>query len=185
MSPSHRLTLAPLVLLAGCGPTPREAAAAVLVALPVALLVGHLLVRLLVWLWRPVRRLPLSARPALVAAGVAAAVAVATAVIAGEDALDWVGAALVLFGTSYLTLLLVVWRLWLLLDAVTASSWSFVPVVSISVLPGIPLLLGVSGDYADLVLVAWVLPGYGGTVAGPLLVLLVVEALVRRFARRS
>lgn len=156
---------------------------AVLVSLPVALGVGHLFIRLLVWLWRPLGRLPLSARPVLCAMGVAAVAGLLGVLVVGDGLLEWVGAALALFGATYLTLLFVTWRIWLQCDPTSASTWSFFAPLSVSVLPGIPLLYGVRGQYADSVITAWVLIGYMGLVAGPLLAILVAEVLIRRLRR--
>lgn len=177
--------LALALLSAGCGPTPEEAAAAVIVSVPVALAVGHLFIRLLTWLWRPLLRPPLSARPALVTAAVAVAPALAAIIVGGDHVLEWVPAALWLFGTTYLTLLFVAWRLWLACDPITAGSWSFFAPLSISVLPGIPLLLGVHGDYAEAVQAGWILVGYAWLVGGPILALLLVEVFIRRHRLRA
>lgn len=182
---AHRLGLLLVALLAaGCGPTPEQAMGAVLVSLPVALGVGHLFIRLLVWLWKPLRHLPLSARPVLCAMGVAAVAGLLGVLVVGDRLLEWVGAALALYGATYLTLLFVTWRIWLQCDPASASTWSFFAPLSVSVLPGIPLLYGVDGHYADIVVMGWVLIGYMGLVAGPVLATLVAEALIRRRRRR-
>lgn len=176
-----RLALALAVLcLAGCGPTPEEAAGAVLVVLPVAIGVGHLFARLLTWLWRPLGSPPIAARPALCAMAVAAAAAAIVLVVGGDAVLEWVAAALALFGTSYLTLSFIAWRVWTHFHRETAGTWSFVAALSISVLPGVPLLYGVDGPYADAVISGWIVVGYMGMVTGPILVILVAEALIRR-----
>jgi hypothetical protein len=181
----HRLPLAAGVL-AGCGPTTEEAAGAVLVALPLVLLAGHLFIRLLVWLWRPLRPgLPLAATPLLCASAVAGCGAVAVAVILGERALEWAPMALWLFGTSYLTLLFVAWRIWLACEPASASSWSFFAPLSLTILPGLPLLFGVAGQYAESVLFVWIVVGYGGIVSGGILVLLLAEVLIHRYRRAA
>jgi hypothetical protein len=180
---ASRLALLAL-LTAACGPTSEEAAGAVLVAVPAALGVGHLFIRLLVWLWRPLRALPLSARPVLAAMGVAAVAAGLAVLVVGEGLLEWVPAALALFGTTYLTLLFLAWRLWLHHEPASSATWSFFAPLSITVLPGIPLLYGVDGPYADAVISGWILIGYGGMVAGPVLLILVGEALLRRHRAR-
>jgi hypothetical protein len=177
--------LAVLLLAAGCGPTPEEAARAVLVTLPVAIAVGHLFARLLTWLWRPLGRPPIAARPALVAMAVATAAATIVLVVGGDAVLEWVGAALALYGATYLVLSFVAWRLWLHIHPETPGSWSFIAAQSISVFPGLPLLYGVDGQYADAVITGWIVVGYMGLVAGPILLILIVEALVRRHRLRG
>lgn len=172
------------VLAAGCGPTPEEAAGAVLVALPVVLLVGHLFVRLLTRLWRPLVDPPLSARPVLVAAAVAVAPAIGALVVGGDRVLEWVVAAVWAFGTTYLTLLFVAWRVWLACDAITAGSWSFFAPLSLTLLPGLPLFFDAPSQYGEMIVAGWVFIGYGGMVGGPVLLVLLIEVLVRRHRAR-
>jgi hypothetical protein len=175
-----------LPLVSACGPTPEQSGAAVLLVAPVAIGVTALIVRLFVWLWRPVERLPISSRPALFAAAGGAVIGVPLALC-----VDGVGEllliALALFGTSYLAIALVFWRIWLALDRASASTWSFVPVASLLVAPALPLALGLVGaDFADFVSIVWVFPGYLGIVPLVLIAALTVEVLVRRGrARRA
>src|SRR5215470_16654998 len=90
------LILSILVLAAGCGPTPEQAGGVVLLVAPVAMAVSALAVRFLVWLWRPAERLPLSSRPALLAAGLCLALGVGAALrIDGLD--EYIPLALALF----------------------------------------------------------------------------------------
>ncbi len=178
-----RLRALPLLsLLVACGPTPEQAGGVVLLVAAVPVAVAALLVRFLVWLWRPAERLPLSSRPALFAALGCLALGVGAAVrIDGLD--EYALLALALFGTSYLAVALVAWRVWLAFDRATASTWSFVPVTSLLVAPALPLALGLAGeDFADVVAVAWVYPGYFGLVPLCILVALAAEGVARRRA---
>src|SRR5262249_14287836 len=133
-APDRRAELRLLWILifaaAACGPTPAQTGGAVLLVAPVAMVVAALLVRLIVFLWRPVEALPLSSRPALVAALVClvAGVLIATRI---DGIGEWLPLALALFGTSYLAVALVSWRIWLALDRPSASTWSFVPPTSL------------------------------------------------------
>jgi len=178
------LTLAIPILAAGCGPTSEQAGGVVLLVAPVAMALSALAVRFLLWLWRPAEKLPLSSRPALVAAGVCFALGVGAAIrVDGLD--EWILLALALFGTSYLAVALVTWRIWLALDRASASTWSFLPATSLLVAPALPLALGLAGDdFADTVAVIWVYPGYFGLVPLCILVALAAEGVARRRASR-
>ena len=171
-----------LFLAAGCGPTPEQAGGVVLLVAPVAMVVAALLVRFLVWLWRPAERLPLSSRPALIAA--LACLALGAGAAFRIDGLgEYFLIALALFGTSYLAIALVAWRIWMAFDRASASTWSFVPVASLLIAPALPLALGLAGeDFVDVVAIAWVYPGYFGLVPFCVLVALAAEAVARRRA---
>ena len=188
----HAIPLLALFLCAhgqaSCGPTDEEAARAVLFAAPFAFVAGMGLLRLMLWLWRKYQ--PMQAvrwKPALVALGVLVLGQIVSFVGLSENAYvsEWYIAAVVLMGTSYLTLLLFTWRIWFFFAPDKAFTWSFLPVVILMLWP-CPFMLfstEVSWDFA--VAFFWIFPGYMGIATGILLAILIIEIVVRiRLARK-
>ncbi len=181
-----------LVLLAGfvqshqCGPSDAEAAAAVLLATPAVVLLAGVLLQALAALWRRfVPGLRMAWGPTLLAA--AASLLLVPLALAGPEslhgALEWFVAALWLYGTSYVSVLVVTWRI----AAFASPAWAFkyahfVPLGGF-VLPAVPLLF--AGSESDDFLGYWVFPGYAGIVAGILYGIVLIEALVRFFVAGS
>lgn len=177
-----------------CGPTDQEAATAVLMAAPAVLVVSLGLLLLLLKLWRRVDP-ALTMRPAplgwlFVGLSVAGLAQVPLATELG--AIDLVPIAIWAFGTSYLTILLVLWRV--MLAKRPGSAFTVAPIVPMLVLTlaGVPMALGLTGDhdfggtfYTRVVGILWVYPGAAGIVAGPLLLGLLIEAMVRARRARS
>lgn len=177
--------LMPFLLGARCGPSPQEAGGAVLVAAPGAMLVGALL---LFALWHLHTRVapqpPWSWRPHLVALGLTLVGALTTAVaLADTRAMFWVGAALWLYGCSYLALLLATWRIWLFIAPSTAYGWAWIPVALAQLVPAILAATGTIGDHWSTAL--WIWPGYFGIALTGVLIVVLIEPLVRARRRRA
>jgi hypothetical protein len=179
------LLVAP-ALLAGCGPTSREAGQAILGAAPVFVAAGPGILSLLFLCWQGARpEVTMRRRPNVVPLGIALGASVVV-IVAAPDAREWIVPAMQLAGTSYLTLLLVTWRIWMFKEPRGAFAWSWVPAFALIWLSAAVMAVVPDHPYDDgIVYFVWVMPGWGGLVAGPLLVVLLVEALVRRrLARR-
>jgi len=189
--------LALLLLLATqgarCGPDDGEAASAVFLAAPVFIAVGVGLLALLRALWRPLRPdLRLASLPALVALAACLLLGVVGVLLslqrnAPPDAtlvsgFDWdlTLIALLVAGPSYLSLLLVSWRVWLRCRPASAFTWSWLPPLLVLLLPAACMLPGHTVDWLDWSLWLWMIPGIYGLPTAALLVGLVAEALVRR-----
>jgi hypothetical protein len=164
-----------------CGPSPEEEGAAVLLAAPFVFITALGLLWLLRRLWaRRYPELTVEARPQLVTSGVLLLLAVIGGVATGQRGADWAPIAFWFFGTSYLTLALVVLRIWLSYRPSTAFTWAPIAPMVLMVAPALVLAVGGGGrNFADAADVLWILPGYLGTVTGPLFVILLVEALIR------
>lgn len=168
-------------LLGGCGPTEREAGTAVLCAAPLALAAGLLSLWPLLLLWR--RRYPeLSFRllPSLCLFVCLANGAVFRAVF-DFPSTEWTWVALWWFGTSYVALLLLVWRFCFELDRRHSFTWSPIPVMVLYVAPAIYLAFegSATASAPGWIIDFWSLPGLFGWVPGGLLVLLLIEAVLR------
>jgi hypothetical protein len=163
-----------------CGPTPEEAGSAVLMASPLVLGFGLLLVWVLWQLWRRVQPdLPLDVRPGRWTLAAVSALAVVGLATGGEKAFEWVGLALWLFGASYVALTLVTLRIWLHLRRETAFTWAAVPPILLMVAPALVLCTGLAGGLMDASMALWMYPGFGGWIASPLFLLLLLEAALR------
>jgi len=186
MNARHAIPLLALFLCAhgpgSCGPSDEEAARAVMFAAPFAFIAGLGLLRLVLWLWRKYKPVPaVRWKPALVALGVLVLGQIISLVGLSENAYvsEWYIAALVLMGTSYLTLLLLTWRIWFFFSPSKAFTWSFLPAVVLMFWP-CPFMLFSSGvDWDFAVVMFWIFPGYMGVVTGILLAILIIEIVVR------
>jgi hypothetical protein len=170
-----------------CGPTDEEAARAVMFAAPFAFLAGMALQRLLLWLWRKHKPVTVRFKPALVALAVLVLGQIISFLGLGEDAYvsEWYIAALVLMGASYLTVLLLTWRIWFFFAPDTAFTWSFLPVVILMLWPCPFMLFSTAADWDFAVVIFWIFPGYMGVVTAILLAILIIEIVVRiRMARK-
>jgi len=181
----HAIPLLALFLCAhgqaSCGPTDEEAARAVMFTAPFAFLAGMGLLRLLLWLWRKRKPLTVRYRPALAALFVLVFGQIISFLGLSENAYvsEWYIAALVLMGTSYLSILLLTWRIWFFFSPDKAFTWSFLPAAVLTFWP-CPFMLfstEVSWDFA--VVIFWIFPGYMGIVTGILLAGLIIEIAVR------
>jgi len=163
---------------------------------PIVYLVGLGLMALMAFLWRKLKpNLSLKWKPLLV--GLILALIIGSLSFVGvtkdspkdaklftsttdgiEGVMEWSLAALILFGTSYLSLLLVCWRIWLWRRPATAFSWSWLPVCLLMLLPCLPMVLGYS-FISDVAVTIWILPGYSGLVTAPLFMIALIEVWVR------
>lgn len=176
-----------LALATGCGPNTREASIAVLVAAVAVIVLANAVVGLLWLVWHRVRpALGFRWRPfvvvglALSAAGLLAS----TRPYHGEMT-EYLAIALWAVGTSYLTFLLLVWRLCLSAPNGLAVAHAIAGALMFG--PALPLAFvgSTAGELDEALLLLWVFPGYAGIVSGPLFVLLLIEALVRLARARS
>jgi len=166
---------------ASCGPTDEEAARAVLFAAPFAFLAGMGLLRLLLWLWRKRRPLTVGWKPSLVALFVLLLGQIISFLGLSENAYvsEWYIAALVLMGTSYLTILLLTWRIWFFFSPQKAFTWSFLPAAVLMFWPCPFMLFSTEVQWDFAVVIFWIFPGYMGSVTGILLAGLIIEIAVR------
>jgi hypothetical protein len=184
-----RTFLAGLLLLSlvggDCGPSPAEAGGAVLLASPVAFLAGLVALSILHTLWLPLKG-PMRMDPLrLGAAFLALCGLAALGPLGSKGSVEWWGVAVLAFGTSYVSVLLIVWRIWLHQQPKTASTWAPIAVMAFMLVPA-PFLLAINpsrGD-AEPVVSAWILPGMFGYATIPIFVVVVGEALVRRLRHR-
>lgn len=191
MAVRHAIPFLALFLCAhgpsSCGPTDEEAARAVMFAAPIVFLVGMGFLRLLLWLWR--KRQPVTVRwkPALVILAVLMLGQVISFLGLSDTALvsEWYWAALVLMGTSFLTVLLVIWRIWAFFSPDMAFTWSYLPAVVLMLWPCPFMLFSTATEWDFAVVIFWIFPGYMGIVPGILLAILIIEIVVRiRLARK-
>lgn len=187
-APPVRLVLAlvTLALVSGCGPKAREASVALLVVAGAIVVLANGIVGLL-WLpWRRVRpELGFGWRPFVDAGLALSGLGLVGALLPHGDMVEWLGIALWAGGTSYLTFFLLVWRI--RVPAPNALAWAHSIAGMLIFLPALAFAFFVSpeADLPDVLLWLWMLPGYAGMVAGPLFVLLWLEALVRWRATRA
>ncbi len=168
-----------------CGPTAEDAGRSVMVAAPCAFVVGIGILMLLLRLWRRGRHkdLRLRQRPliqtTLVLVG-GAGVALLSA-IWSPWAMKWIGIALLASGTSYLTLMLVTWRIWFAVKPADSFRWAPLAALLVYWLPALVAAAGLISDAAASkhLGAVWVLPGYFGMVTGPLVLGLLLEAYFR------
>jgi hypothetical protein len=174
-----------------CGPTEEELGRAVMVSAPGVLLAAFGMMALLVWLWRKLEpEFSMKPVPILAATGAAALGAVLALIgMRGEatgtptgvgGVVEWVPMALWAVGATYLLLLLITWRIWLLASPRHAFTWSFLPPLILVFLPAPLMALGWTDNWDEFCSMAWVFPGYLGAVTGPLLLLAIVEVVIRR-----
>jgi hypothetical protein len=166
---------------ASCGPTDEEAARAVMFAAPFAFVAGMGLLRLLLWLWRKHRPLTVRFKPTLVALFVLLLGQIISFWGLSENAYvsEWYIAALVLMGSSYLTILLLTWRIWFFFAPDQAFTWSFLPAVVLMFWPCPFMLFSTEVQWDFAVVIFWIFPGYMGTVTAILLAGLIIEIAVR------
>ena len=174
-------------VMGGCLPSEEEAGSWVLFASPVAVLGGLVALWLLYRLWS--RRYPEIAFSLLPGVLLAVALfngAVVKAVLKPE-LLGGVDTGIIIFGTSYLSVLLVGWRIWFWRRPRTSFTWVSLLVMGIYVAPAAHLAYEGSSnrEVPDLLLTAWMWPGLMGWVPGGLLVALLIEAKVRTRVRRQ
>lgn len=176
-----------LALAAGCGPSTREASIAVLIVAGAIVVLANAVVGLLWLVWRRVRpELRFHWQPFATVGLVLSGVGLLAEALATDAAVsEWLLIALWAAGTSYLSILLLVWRI--RLPAPAGLAWAHAIAGTLMFLPAIPpaFVGSTHGDIADVLMFLWVIPGYAGFVPGPIFLLLLLEALVRWSRMRS
>lgn len=176
-----------LLLVAGCGPTSREASVSVLLVAGPVVVLANALVWLLWRLWQRTRpELGFRWRPFVDVGLALTGVGLLAAALPFDGAvMQWLAVGLWAVGTSYLTLLLLVWRI--RLSAPSGLAWAHGIAGALQFLPALSFaFLGSTVDEPPEALVmVWIIPGYAGLVAGPIYALLLLEALVRWQRARS
>jgi len=180
--------------LAGCGPSESEAGRAVMTATPVVLGVHLGLMQFLLWLWRKHRpELSMDLKPILIALAISGlgalwamlGAAYEVQIVANTSyngfagVMEWVPAALLGYGTTYLAFALLTWRIWLWLGPGTAFSWSFLPALVGLWIPCPIMATGLTDNWLEFWSGAWIFPGCLGAVTLPVLIVLVSEILIR------
>jgi hypothetical protein len=176
-----------LALVAGCGPSTREASIATLIVAGAVVVLANAVVGLLWLLWRRVRpELRFRWHPfATVGLALSGLGLLADSLATNAAVSEWLLLALWLVGTSYLTLFLLVWRI--RVPAPGGLAWAHTIAGTVLFLPALPFAFAgpTHGQLFDVLLFLWTIPGYGGFVSGPLFALLLIEALVRWNKLRS
>lgn len=95
---------------------------------------------------------------------------------------EWIAAAVMLGGSSYLSLLMLTTRVWLAMSPRGAFTWSFVVPLTLFVLPALMAAFG--SGLSSFFVVVWVYPGYMGIVTAVLALVLVIE-LVSRLRKKA
>ncbi len=173
----------------GCGPTPQEVGSAVLLTAPIALLASFVLLGLLSRAFgddSPKGRG--LGRTRLVQLCVTIALALSQIPSALSTNVDqYLPIVLGLFGSSFLGIVLVCWRVWHAVDPAGARTWAPLPAIALQLLPAILLSTGWLNHFeeADLMIgVLYFFPGCEGVVPAALLIVLLGEALVWRVLAR-
>lgn len=174
-----------------CEPSGSEAAGAVMMASPLVFLGGLAMLAILRSLWQPL----IGPRPLLKKLHAQTLLGLLVAALIGNfvavEASEWAKIAIWAFGTSYLSVLLVVWRVWLY--KASESAFVLAPVATIAgLLVPVPFLIlaPLREEHKELkdaiVMIPWFVPGMLGYVTFPLFVAAVFEAVGRRiFAEES
>jgi hypothetical protein len=166
---------------AHCGPTPEESGQTVLLIAPFVVLCAMGLQWLLLALWR-------STRPALLLdwrknIGLVGGLAfpAAWALLVNPRPLEFAGIAFWLFGCSYVTAMLVATRIWLLVhDTRRLFFVTHVILCVIFLTPAVLVAIFGGRTLQNVGEAMWIFPGFGGWVSGPLFLVLVIEAMIRR-----
>lgn len=166
--------------LAACGPSPYEAGTAALLATPVAVLVGYLVLWGLHALWRRVRpehRVP--RRPALAVASAALALGLAALAFAPPTARvgEWIGPAIVTYGPSWLAVFFLTWRIAFAVRPARAASVALGVATGLMVAPALVLIA--TDGFPELAFFLWIYPGIYGIPPLVMALGLFVEAAIR------
>jgi len=182
--------------LAGCGPTEAEAGRAVMLATPVALGAFLGLMQLFLWLWRKNKpELTMDLKPILIALGITGFGALWALLGAAYEVqqianttyngfagvMEWVPAALLGYGPTYLVFALLTWRIWLWLGPGTAFGWSYLPALVALWIPCPVMASGLTENWLEFWSGAWIYPGCLGAVTLPVLIVLVLEIVIRNW----
>ena len=99
--------------------------------------------------------------------------------VAPMKILDLAGVATVAYGTGYLVVLLVAWRLWLHFRPRSAFTWSFVVPLLVFLPPAAPLACGLTTKLPEFAIGLWIWTGAAGISPGVALLLLGIEIFAR------
>lgn len=201
----RRALLLSLLCLAGCGPSEQEGGLSVLISAPIVLGISLELLYFLTWLgcflepkggppllWKDfLARVEARSRPPRVMLLVSFVLSVLSVVYVArtedyrplEKIADMGLTGIIIFGTSFLSVALVFWRLCLFFSR-QAAFWACLVVAVCLVLPALPMAAGLNWGWDDFMFPAWVFPGFIGMVTGPLFVIFLLEAGIRRYLRR-
>ncbi len=176
--------IAALLVQSGCEPTQIQAGQGiVLVAVPITL-IALALQRLYTWLWSPFVVVP-PVRGNVVISGLAALIALIVGVLLdgidrGTD--DWLLLIFVVVGSSYATVYAVLLRAFVQVSYQKLYSWAALAPWLIFLPPAAAFaFIGSADDPLGMIAFLWVLPGYFGWVGVPCLVLVFLEAALRRY----
>jgi hypothetical protein len=170
-----------LALLGGCGPTQAEMGQAILIAAPLITIAGIGLQALYAMLWRRLGadvHLRWQVQGPLLAFLVLGAFLPALRWQRGTD--DWIAAAFIFVGTSYLSLLLIAMRILLITSLRRHFPWAGALAWVLLWLPAFHhALWGSTTNEDSLAVIVWILPGYMGAVTFLLLLGFGVELAIR------
>ncbi len=167
-----------------CGPSVYEASAAVLLATPVVVMLAWLILVGLHRVWERVRPVgKLGWRTPGLLSGLALAMGVFAMVgePSGDSVTEWWLAAFWFFGSSFIAVALLVWRIAFAISPERAARNALSVASAILVLPAVPALSsGAGSTFFEWAIASWVYPGVFGISPLVLLVVLFSEAAVRR-----
>jgi hypothetical protein len=177
------MALVALSFLGGnCEPNGPESAGAAMIASPFAFLAGLVMLLFLHWIWKPmIDAQPFFRKSFVTTLGVLVGLSL-LGNFAVPGASEWAMPAVGLFGTSYLSVLLLVWRIWLFKKKETAFSRAPIATL-ITLMAPVPILLWVplpKEVVNSVTALLWILPGLAGYVTFPLFMMAVSEAIARR-----
>jgi hypothetical protein len=171
-----------LALLGGCGPTQAEMGQSILVAAPLITVAGIGLQALYAMLWRRLGadiHLRWKVQGPLLAFLTVCAVLIPSLRWQNRTD-DWIFAALVMVGTSYLSLLLIAMRILVITRLRRWFSWAGVMVWLLLWLPAFHhALWGSTTNEDSIFIIIWLLPGYMGLITFLLLLGFGIELGVR------
>lgn len=174
------LWLFALLSLIGCGPSDQEVGMGVLISLPLVLSITYGVLSLLSSRWRTViPELLMHKEPWTLALLASVLLMLITLIIGKEKAVSMFISGLWIFGSSYVSMALFVWRIWLKISPRTAFGYAFL-LPLLWVLPAIPMMLGQTSRMQDVVLPFYVWPGYGGGATFLLFLCLMIEVGIKR-----
>jgi hypothetical protein len=159
------LLLAMAILLSGCtGPSDQDYGQSVLSVAPIVFLVSMGFQYLFFRIWkRKWRALTMSWQPNLIFLILLIAVMVLVFLFRDIEfrETELLVLALVLFGASYLTVLFLVTRIWLVFDRSKVFTWASILTCALYILPAFPMVAGLTEEtpIGDFALALWILPG--------------------------
>ena len=173
-----------VLALGGCEPSQIQAGQAILLtALPITV-IAFGLHRLYAWLLAPFQDVPGISRRVLIS-GLAVLIALFVGVfIKGLEPQtdEWLGVAFVAVGSSYATVFAILLRVFIQVRNERLYSWA--PLAPwLLYLPSAMVFAfsGSSDEPLGAILLLWIVPGYFGWIGGPCLVVVFLEAALRRY----